>query len=199
MRILIAALVAGLITGCSGGADQKAEIKDQQVRTDLPCATAIGVVEAPGPDYRVHGTGDGFIALPTGEMQLGRRGSEGSGYEEYRFSKFGLHVRRFRQVSLEIVGAPDDAVLRYGGSAFAPADALTVGPCDTDGDECVIEPTEYLSVGPCGTDRGEWVVWAGGVWVNEPGCVELVAASDGEAIPVQLAVGAPCEGVAVRS
>ena len=190
MRILIAALVAGLITGCSGGADQKAEIEDQQVRTGLPCATAIGVVEAPGPYYRVHGTGGGFIALPAGEMQLERRGPEGSGYEEYRFSKFGLHVRRFRQVSLEIVGAPDDAVLRYGG---APADALTVGPCDTDGDECVIEPTEHLSVGPCGTDRGEWVVWAGGVWVNEPGCVELGASSDGESVPVQLAVGAACE------
>ena len=127
-------------------------------------------------------------------MQLGRRGTEGSGYEEYRFSKFGLIVRRFRQVLLEIAGAPDDAVLDYGdGSVFAPGDALTVGPCDTDGDECVIEPTEYLSVGPCGTDRGEWVVWAGGVWVNEPGCVELVASSGGESIPVQLAVGAPCE------
>ena len=76
------------------------------------------MVEEPGHSYRVHGSGDGFIALPAEQMQLGRRGSVGSGYENYRFSKFGLHVRRFRQVSLEIVRAPDRAVLSYGGGGL---------------------------------------------------------------------------------
>ncbi|MDE0231251.1 MAG: hypothetical protein OXI56_06310 [bacterium] len=153
------------------------------------------MVDDPGPFYRIHGSGDGFVALPSKDLQLGRWGPEGSGYEDYRFSKFGLHVRRFSQVSLEVVSAPVEAVLTYGGgSDFAPVDALTFGPCDTEGEECVIEPTESLSVGPCGSDRGEWVVWAGGVWVNEPGCVELVAASNDEEITAWLGVGAPCDG-----
>lgn len=159
----------------------------------VECREAIGVVEDPGPSYRVHGSGHGFVALPAMEMQLGRSGPEGSGYEGHRFSKFGLHVRRFRQVTLQIIGAADEAVLDYGGgSSFSPVDAVTAGPCDTDGDECVIEPTENLSVGPCGADRGEWVVWAGGVWVNEPGCVGILATSDDEEISVWLAVGALC-------
>ena len=163
----------------------------------VECWDAVGVVEEPGPQYAALGSGGGFVALPAGAMQLGRSGPAGSGYEDYRFSKFGLHVRRFRQVSLEVVSAPDDAVLTYGGgSDFAPVGALTVGPCDTDGPECEIEPTESLSVGPCGTGRGEWVVWAGGIWVNEPGCVELVASSDGEEVPVRLAVGASCDRTA---
>ena len=200
MRVVVAALVVGLVVSCSVGEGKKGTIEDQLSHRDVECWEAIGVVEEPGPFYRVHGSGDGFIALPAEEIQLGRWGPTGSGYEDYRFSKFGLHVRRFRQVSLEIVRAPDDAVLSYGGgSDLAPLDALTAGPCDTDGDECVIEPTEHLSVGPCGSDRGEWVVWAGGIWVNEPGCVELVAMSDDEEISVWLAVGASCDGVAAKS
>ena len=164
----------------------------------VECWEAVDVVEEPGPTYTVLGSGGGFVALPAGAMQLGRWGPEGSGYEDYRFSKFGLPVRRFREVSLEVVNAPDEAVLTFGDGREAPAAALTVGPCDSEGPECEIEPTENLSVGPCGTGRGEWVVWAGGIWVNEPGCVGLVASSDGEEIPVQLAVGAFCDATAVQ-
>lgn len=195
MRVVVAVLVAGLVASCSGS-DGKETIEGQLSHRDVKCREAIDVVEAPGPFYRVHGAGDGFIALPKEQMQLGRRGEAGSGYEDYRFSKFGLPVRRFRQVSLEIVRAPDKAMLSYGGGDSAPVGALTAGPCDTEGDECVIEPTEHVSVGPCGSDRGEWVVWAGGIWVNEPGCVELVVKSDDEEIAVWLAVGASCDGVA---
>lgn len=35
--------------------------------------------------------------------------------------------------------------------------------------------------------------------MNEPGCVELVARSGDEEIPVWLAVGASCDGVAAKS
>ena len=165
----------------------------------VECWEAVDVVEEPGPTYTVLGSGDGFVALPAGATQLGRWGPEGSGYEDHRFSKFGLPVRRFREVSLEVVSAPDEAVLTFGGgSEFAPVGAVTVGPCDSEGPECEIEPTDNLSVGPCGTGRGEWVVWAGGIWVNEPGCVELVASSGGEEVPVQLAVGASCNEITAK-
>ena len=123
MRVVVAALVAGLVVSCSVDEGKKGTIEDQLLHRDVECWEAIGVVEEPGPFYRIHGSGDGFIALPAEEIQLGRWGPTGSGYEDYRFSKFGLHVRRFRQVSLEIVRAPDDAVLSYGGgSDLAPLD-----------------------------------------------------------------------------
>ena len=200
LRVVVVALVAGLVVSCSGSNDPKENLGDQLSHRVIECSKAIGVVEKPSPHYTVYGSGGGFIALPAGELQLGRRGPADSGYQGYRFSKFGLHVRRFRQVSLEVVGTPNDAVLRFGGeSDFAPLDALTAGPCDTDGPECVIEPSEDLSVGPCGTDRGAWVVWAGGIWTNEPGCIELLASSDGDRIPVWLAVGASCDRVAAES
>ncbi|MCQ3803505.1 MAG: hypothetical protein OXC98_10785 [bacterium] len=178
-RSVAAALVVVLWAGCSGADGQKETTEGHLSHRDVECREAIGVVEEPGPNYRVHGSGDGFVALPAGEMQLGRWGSAGSGSEDHRFSKFGLHVRRSRQVSLEIVTAPDEASLDFGWSGPTPVDALTAGPC--------------------GSDSGDWVVWAGGIWVNEPGCVELVATSDEEEISVWLAVGTSCDGVPAKS
>lgn len=43
---------------------------------------------------------------------------------------------------------------------------------------------------------GEWLVWAGGIWVNEPSCVEVLVSSEDEEIRVQLAVGVSCDGEA---
>ena len=138
------------------------------------------MVDDPGSLYRVHGSVPGFVALPAMETQLGRWGPDATAYEGYRFSKFGLLVRRLRQVTLEIVSAPDEAVLDYGGGGdFEPVRALTVDPCDTEG--------------------GEWVVWAGGIWVNEPGCVEVLATSDDEEVSVWLAVGASCNEDTIKS
>ena len=197
-RIVVAALIVGIVMSCTRSAIDDQEIEDQLSHQVVECREAIDVVTEPGDYYTAHGSGDGFIALPASQMQLGRWGPEGSSYEDYRFAKFGLLVRRFRQVSLEIARAPGDAFFQSGGRAFASGDALRLGPCDTDGPACVIEPTESLSVGPCGTGRGEWVVWAGGIWVNEPGCVEVIASSDDEEIPVPLAVGASCDGTAAK-
>ena len=119
-----------------------------------------------------HGSDGGFVALPSGVLQLGRMGSAGSKFEGLRFSKFGLLVRRDRVISLEVVSSPGKAVLEY------------VHP-DT--------PARAVSVGPCISEREEWVVFAGGVWVTEPGCVEFVAASGNETVRVRLPVGEACD------
>lgn len=180
MRRFLVALTACLIAGCSAGEGVGETTGDRLSHRNVECGEVIDVVDDPGPSYRVHGSGEGFIALPAGEtLQLGRSGPQDSGYEDYRFSKFGLPVRRLRQVTLEIVGAPDEALLRYGGGDSALVGALTFGPCGSNG--------------------GGWVVWAGGIWVNEPGCVELVAKSGGEEISVWLAVGASCDGMGTKS
>ena len=166
------AVVVALLVGCAGGEDLSTAI-------EVPCSIAIDAVDDVGPSYVAHGSDGGFVALPSGGwlpsgmLQLVRRGSAGSEFEGFRFSKFGLLVRRDRLVSLEVVGAPDEAVLEYVHPDI-PARALSVGPCSSEG--------------------GEWVVFAGGVWVTEPGCVELVAASGDEEVRVQLPVGSACDG-----
>ena len=157
--------VVVVLAGCSGGVDRQAGV-------DVPCATAIDAVDEIGPSYVAHGSDGGFIALPSGELQLGRMGSAGSEFEGFRFSKFGLLVRRDRAVSLEVVRSPGEAVLDYV-HPDAGARAVSVGPCRSGGEE--------------------WVVFAGGVWVTQPGCVELAAASGDETTRGLLAVGAPCE------
>ena len=157
-------VVVALLAGCSGGGGESETIA-------VPCSIAIDAVDDIGPTYETHGSGGGFVALPAGPLQLGRMGSAGTEFESFRFSKFGLLVRRDRLVSLEVVSSPGDAVLEY------------LHP-DT--------PARAVRVGPCRSDR-EWVVFAGGVWVTEPGCVELVATSGGESARARLAVGAPCD------
>ena len=163
---LALALVAGVwLTGCS-------EDRDETAAVEVPCSIAIDAVDDIGSSYRTHGSGGGFVALPSGTLQLGREGSAGSEFEGFRFAKFGLLVRRDRTVSLEVVDSPGRAVLEY------------VHP-DT--------PASVVGVGPCSSER-EWVVFAGGVWATEPGCVELLVASGDERLGVRLPVGAPCDG-----
>ena len=143
----------------------------------MPCSHAIDAVDGIGPSYVARGSAGGFVALPSedslpsGLLQLGRMGSAGSEFEGFRFSKFGLLVRRDRSVTVEVIGSPGKAVLEY------------VHP-DV--------PARVVRVGPCSSER-EWVVFAGGVWVTEPGCVEVLAASGNESVAVRLPVGAPCE------
>ncbi|MCY3643290.1 MAG: hypothetical protein F4Z54_09975 [Acidimicrobiaceae bacterium] len=171
---MVAVVVA--LVGCSGGGEQPAAVQ-APATVDVPCSQVIDAVDSLGPSDVPHGSAGGFVALPSegslpsGVLQLGRVGSAGSELEGFRFSKFGLLVRRDRSVSVEVIGSPGKAVLEY-----VHPDA----------------PARVVRVGPCSSER-EWVVFAGGVWVTEPGCVEVLAASRGESVPVRLPVGAPCE------
>lgn len=153
------------LAGCSGGDYESATVV-------VPCSTAIAAVDDIDLSYGIHGSRGGFVALPSGQLHLGRTGEAGSEFEGFRFSKFGLLVRRDRTVSLEVVDSPGEAVLEY------------VHP-DT--------PTRSISVGPCTSELGEWAVFAGGAWVTEPGCVEVVVASGDEEVRVRLPVGQPCD------
>ena len=170
----LALVVLVVLTGCSGDSGDA----DEPVATVVPCSNAIDAVDDIGPSYVTHGSNGGFVALPSegwlssGDLQLGRMGSPGSVFEGFRFSKFGLLVRRDRLVSLKVVGSLDEAFLDY------------VHP-DT--------PARAVSVGPCSSGEWEWAVFAGGVWVAEPGCVEVLALSGEESIRVRLPVGAPCD------
>ena len=199
-RLVVTLLVAGLGLSCTGSSIDSEGMKDQAPQPHLTCRGAAWVLEEPGPRYTEVGADIGFVALPSleYEMELGRWAPENSFHEGYRFAKFGLIVRRFRQVYLEIVNAPGDALFDYSAERVLH-DAMTVGPCDTVGIACVAERSEDLSDDACGTDRGDWLAWPGGIWVDEPGCVEALVSSDGERVPVLLAVGAPCNEADARS
>lgn len=166
------------LTGCSGDADGPATVEDGPATVEVPCSIAIDEVNDIGPSYFAHGSDGGFVALPSEgwlpsrALGLGRTGTAGSEFEGFRFTKFGLHVRRDRLVSLEVVNSRGEAVLEY------------VHP-DT--------PARVVRVGPCRAEHGEWVVFAGGMWVTEPTCVELAAVSGDERVGVRLAVGAACD------
>ena len=192
MRVVGVALIVGVALGCTGNAADIQTAEDRPGHRVVECVHVIDVVPDPGRGYTAYGADGGFIALPSGPLQLGRSGPEGSGYEDYRFAKFGLLVRRSQQASLEIVKAPGGAFLDYGQGEFGTADALTAGPCDSHGPACEAGSAEYVGGWPCGADRGEWIVWAGGIWVDEPGCVDVLASSGDEEIPARLAVGTSC-------
>ena len=193
-RVVGVALIFGIVLGCTGNAADNQAAEDRPRHRVVECLHVFDIVsdELLGEFYSAHGMDGGFIALPSGPLQLGRSGPEGSGFEDYRFAKFGLLVRRAQQASLEIVKAPGDAFLEHGQVGFASADALTAGPCDSHGPACEAGSAEYVGGWPCGADRGEWIVWAGGIWVDEPGCVDVLASSGEEEIPIQLAVGTSC-------
>ena len=193
--MIAAALTVGLSLGCTGNAADHPEAQDEPPHRVLKCLGVIDAIEELVSGYTAYGSDGGFVALPSGTLQLGRSGPKDSGYEDHRFAKFGLLVRRSHQATLRIAGAPD-AFLDYGQSEFGSAGALTVGPCDTHGPLCEPDSAGNTPGWPCGADRGEWLVWAGGIWVNEPGCVEVLVSSEDEEIGVQLAVGASCDGEA---
>ena len=169
-------VAAAVVAGCSGG-EPVPGAGTGVATVEVPCSQSIDAVDDVGPSYVALGSAGGFVALPSegwrpsGILQLGRMGSEGSDLEGFRFSKFGLLVRHDRAVTLEVVTAPGEAVLTYGHP---------------------VTPAGAVSVGPCRSDR-QWVVFAGGVWVTEPGCVELLVSSGDERVRVPLPVGAPCE------
>ena len=195
MRVVGVALIFGIVLGCTANAADNQAAEDRPRHRVVECLHVIDIVsdELLGEFYSAHGMDGGFIALPSGQLQLGRSGPEGSGFEDYRFAKFGLLVRRAQQASLEIVKAPGYAFLEHGQGEFGTADALTAGPCDSRGPACDVDSAEHVGGWPCGADRGEWIVWAGGIWVDKPGCVKLLASADDEEIPVQLAVGTSCK------
>ena len=181
-------IVACMVAGCS---------TSEVPATQVACSTAIAAVSDPGP-YVTHGSGGGFVAFPADGLQLGRSGPTGSGFEDYRFSKFGLIVRRDRHVTVEVASATGDALMSFGGdtSMSGLVDALSVGPCGIDmfrqKEWCQDDQGDVLTNGICGSEDAEWLVWAGGLWVNEPGCVQLRAYSGDETAHAGLQVGAAC-------
>ena len=140
----------------------------------LDCADPIEV-KAPPESLQVIG---GVIALQTSRslstpLQLTH--TIGTGSSELQFAKTGLVVRAGERVEIVVVPTTGRTAAVWWGN--------------TGNDQ----PTKRLVVGPCATGTG-WLVFPGGYWVSEPGCVTLVVRHEGVDDYVTAAVGAPCDG-----
>ncbi len=147
----------------------------------LRCETIIDSMDAPADPY-TEAVLD-RIVFPMGPMTLGaRRGSDGSGFEEFQFSKFGLVVRSGTQVVLEVEDADGAEFALAWGAGFPPdkAGSISVGPCQgSDSPQA---------------DDAAWVVFAGGIWLSEPACVTFSVSSDGLIETYDLEFDAACPG-----
>jgi hypothetical protein len=91
------------------------------------------------------------------------------------FAKFGLIVRSGAEVRITSTDlSPVSAQLEYTILESA-------------------QPVDVLEVQGCGPHNSDWLVFAGGIWISSPACVELTVEADGRKSDARLAVGAPCE------
>ena len=124
------------------------------------CESAIGLAAEPPPGFETY---RGVVSLPSGVQQLGRFGPDNDPSSLRQFSKIPLMLRAGTEVDL-IVGAESqsNALISLGErTSSAPASHLTSEPCSQERSE-------------------EWRVFAGGVWVLKPGCIELAIETDDE-------------------
>jgi hypothetical protein len=139
----------------------------------LDCADPIEVIDAPPESLEVIG---GAIALQTTRsfstpLQLGR--AVGTGASALQFAKTGLVVRTGEQVEIIVVPAPGRTALVWWGNTGNS------------------RPAERFIVGPCASGAG-WLVFPGGYWVSEPGCVSLVVRHEDVDAYVTVALGGSC-------
>lgn len=155
-------LLAAMLAACGGGSDERAEARE------VPCETAIEWTDELGDFYS---EGPPGVAFPRGHSleQLGRSGDIGTATEGLRYSKFGLPVRADTRILLEVAGSDDTTTLLTWGSAI----------------------DRRLAVGPC-PSSAEWVVFAGGVWVEDATCVAIGASNDDRTEIIELGVGTGC-------
>jgi hypothetical protein len=163
-----AVLVVGISIACSGVASAApVTTLPVQLATVLPCTNIIDALDKLPSGYEAIGAN---VALPTKKV-LGR-GALPSGSDGYRFAKQGLFVRTGGSAELIVPPAWQERLMVGWGDA---------------------PRTTHLQVAGCGTNPLiKWVVFAGGFYVKQRGCVPLIVRAGGTDCKVHIAVGAKC-------
>ena len=159
-------LLAAAALGCGSGAD------GQTSRNQIQCGGSIDRVDsADGLGVTVLDV----VVFPVGPVQTGGRvGPTGTPHAGLEFAKFGLLVREGAVLTL----ATD--------SSGHPRALMEWAPVEPN------RPSEVLTVGPC-TEAGEgWLVFPGGVWVSEPGCVVIEVSSASQTAEARIGIDQPC-------
>ena len=116
----------------------------------------------------------GAIALPAADVQAEviapvLHGDQGA--LRY-FAKFGLLLHSTSEFTAQLQHPPEVALMGWGTGDHATYSTLRSGGCEGSG----------------------WKVYAGGLWVSEPMCVELRVDTPESSEVVSVAVGARCGG-----
>lgn len=140
----------------------------------LPCKEALAegsaqVIPRLDSGYKVV---LGKLALPTGSaLQAGPSGESDPGAR--LFAKAGLVVKSGAEFELAVPR-------RWQGRL-----AIGWGP---------MRRTVRLRVAGCNSPGKSWLIFAGGYWVADPGCVSLVVKSAHRVAHVRIGVAIPCPG-----
>lgn len=176
LRAPIARLALALLfmVSCSTSSPVEAGLAPLAERPEaLDCASHID---------RVSEVPEGFtialdaVALPSLDThQRGRSGPDNDPEASMRFSKIPLLVKEGTAFTIAV--APEsqsNAQIAWSATTSAdPATGIESDGCEVDG-------------GP------PWLVFAGGVWTTERGCVALLVENGGETARTDLAIGAAC-------
>jgi hypothetical protein len=180
-------LVAAALVGCSSSAPGSSPRSTSPVPPSASTPTSAAVPTLTTSTLRcsdVIGTGPpasdailvpGTAAFPNTHrtaLQTGRTGETGS---TRLFAKWGLYVRAGAKFVIT-VGDPSNAAIGWGNPAV-PAQRFVVPGC----------------AAAQGSSSG-WLGFAGGYFVNKPGCTAFTVAYGDRTQTVRIGVGAPCPG-----
>lgn len=159
-------LLAAAALGCGSGAKGPTSSNQIQCRGSVDrvdSADGLGVIVLDVVVFPVDPVQTGGRVGPTGTPQAG-----------LEFAKFGLLVREGAELTLETDSS---------GHPRALMDWALVEPD---------RPSEVLTVGPCAEAGEGWLVFPGGVWVSEPGCIVIEVSSASQTGEARLGVDQPC-------
>lgn len=169
------ALTLVVITGCAGGDDSRPPGRvGVAYEVVLRCEDVIDRIAEPPAEYRDVA---GVMALPTGDAAphpIQVNDTRGPDPASRYFAKTGLLVWPQREFAVVVPEAYHDRV------------AIGWGNPGTE--------THRLLVPPCPAEQDEWLVFAGGISVANPECIELEVVSGTTTERFTVGVGEPCPG-----
>lgn len=136
---------------------------------ELSCEMSIDESETLSADYR---SVLGAVALPTADIRTEVLEPVWWGDQAplSYFAKFGLWTHPGSEFTLRVQHSPEIALMGWGAGEHASYSTLRSSGCDGSG----------------------WRVYAGGLWVAEPMCVELQVETPESSEVVSVEVGADC-------
>lgn len=168
----IALTLCLLAVSCTSGSNAGPDRTSEAQLVSVPCESAIEEVADIGEGRSLVldavGIWTADLAWPG---PSGRQGPTGTPIEGLTFVKFGLPVAAASQVKLEVAQPSDQRILMEWGS---------------------VEPSLGLSFGPCPGEPSRWIVFAGGLWVEEPVYLRLNVTADDRSATHDLGIGEPC-------
>lgn len=158
-------IVMCLCTGCASWSGI-----GEHAAPRLDCAGWVG--KGLGDESEWAFVGDS-VAVPVGDIELGRAGEPGSAYAGLTFAKFGLAIKGSSDVEVAVQSEDVEGVI------------VEWGPAEPD---VVSSAVRFEGCG----DSEEWLIFAGGAWVPEPGCYEFVVRVGDRNDYLKLGIGARC-------